>query len=67
VTLSNYDAVDPDNDPDNFHHRFSRLTNKAGLGHASIRITADVYGHIMELQRKAAADAISRVLWSTGD
>jgi integrase len=33
------------------------------LGHASIRITADVYGHIMDPQRKQAADAMSTVLW----
>jgi integrase len=33
------------------------------LGHASIRITADVYGHIMDPQRKQAADAMSSVLW----
>jgi len=33
------------------------------LGHASIRITADVYGHIMDPQRQQAADAMSTVLW----
>ena len=34
------------------------------LGHASIRMTADVYGHIMDPDRVAAAEAMSRVLWS---
>ncbi len=33
------------------------------LGHASIRITADVYGHIMDPQRQQAADAMSAMLW----
>jgi integrase len=33
------------------------------LGHASIRITADVYGHIMDPQRQQAADTMSAVLW----
>jgi integrase len=33
------------------------------LGHASIRMTADVYGHIMAPDRKAAAEAMSHVLW----
>lgn len=32
------------------------------LGHASIRITADVYGHVMDPQRQQAADAMGRVL-----
>jgi integrase len=31
------------------------------LGHASIRITADTYGHILEPQRKAAAEAMAGV------
>jgi integrase len=31
-------------------------------GHASIRMTADVYGHIMEPQRQAAATALDAVL-----
>jgi integrase len=33
------------------------------LGHASIRMTADVYGHILAPQREAAADAIAGTLW----
>jgi integrase len=33
------------------------------LGHASIRITADVYGHIMDPQRQQAAEAMSAALW----
>ena len=37
------------------------------LGHASIRITADVYAHMMDPQRQLAADAMSSALWkSTG-
>jgi integrase len=35
------------------------------LGHASIRMTADVYGHILAPDRQAAADAMSQVLWSS--
>jgi integrase len=35
------------------------------LGHASIRITADVYGHMMDPQRQQAADAMSAVLWGS--
>lgn len=35
------------------------------LGHASIRMTADVYGHILAPDRQAAADAMGQVLWST--
>ena len=34
------------------------------LGHSSIRITADVYGHILEPQRQQAADAMSAALWT---
>jgi integrase len=34
------------------------------LGHASIRMTADVYGHILAPDRKAAADAMSDLLWN---
>lgn len=37
------------------------------LGHASIRMTADVYGHILAPDRQAAADAMGRVLWSTSN
>jgi len=33
------------------------------LGYASIRMTKDVYGHIMAPQRQAAADAIGHALW----
>lgn len=33
------------------------------LGHSSIRITADVYGHILAPQRQHAADAMARALW----
>ena len=33
------------------------------LGHASIRMTADVYGHILDPDRQAAADAMGGVLW----
>lgn len=33
------------------------------LGHASIRMTADVYGHILDPDRQAAADAMGSVLW----
>ena len=35
------------------------------LGHASIRITADVYGHILAPQREAAAAAIAGTLWES--
>ncbi len=33
------------------------------LGHSSIRMTADVYGHILAPQREAAAVAIASALW----
>ncbi len=33
------------------------------LGHASIRMTADVYGHILAPDRRAAADAMGTTLW----
>lgn len=33
------------------------------LGHASIRMTADVYGHILAPDREAAAQAMNSVLW----
>ena len=33
------------------------------LGHASIRMTADVYGHILDPDRESAAEAMSGVLW----
>ncbi|MHB1486746.1 MAG: site-specific integrase [Acidimicrobiales bacterium] len=35
----------------------------AVLGHASIRITSDVYGHVLDPQRQDAADALARVLY----
>ena len=34
------------------------------LGHSSIRMTADVYGHILAPDRQAAADAMTDALWS---
>jgi len=34
------------------------------LGHSSIRMTADVYGHILSPQREAAAKAMEGALWS---
>jgi integrase len=34
------------------------------LGHASIRMTADVYGHILATDREAAADAMDQALWN---
>ncbi|OUC97411.1 tyrosine-type recombinase/integrase [Streptosporangium minutum] len=79
-------------DPDTFSHLFSKLTQKAGLGHwhphelrhsgaslmlaqgtplhvvsdvlghASIAITKDVYGHLMEGDKRAATEAISGAL-----
>jgi integrase len=33
------------------------------LGHSSIRVTKDVYGHLLTPAREAAADAMSRALW----
>jgi integrase len=36
------------------------------LGHSSIRITADVYGHLLEPARKDAADAAGSALWGSG-
>jgi integrase len=35
------------------------------LGHSSIRMTADVYGHILEPDRQEAADALGAMLWKT--
>jgi integrase len=35
----------------------------AVLGHASIRITSDVYGHVLDPQRQDAADALAGVLY----
>jgi len=34
------------------------------LGHASIRMTADVYGHVLDPDRAMAADVIGSLLWS---
>jgi integrase len=34
------------------------------LGRASIAITKDVYGHLLEGDKRAAAESISRVLFS---
>ena len=34
------------------------------LGHSSIRVTKDVYGHLMAPARKEAAKAIQQALWS---
>jgi site-specific recombinase XerD len=33
------------------------------LGHSSIRMTGDIYGHILEPQRQTAALAMSAALW----
>jgi len=33
------------------------------LGHTSIRITADVYGHILDQQQEGAAEAMASALW----
>ena len=33
------------------------------LGHSSIRVTADVYGHLLEPARTEAADAMAAALW----
>lgn len=35
------------------------------LGHASIRITADVYGHLLEPAKTEVADAMETALWGT--
>jgi integrase len=80
-------------DPDNFSHSFSRLCERAGLGHwhphelrhsgaslmlaqgtplhvvsevlghASIAITKDVYGHLLEGDKRSAAESMSRALF----
>jgi hypothetical protein len=36
------------------------------LGDSSIRVTKDVYGHLLAPARAAAAGAITRALWSQG-
>ena len=33
------------------------------MGHSSVRMTADVYGHVLAPQRQDAADAMAGVLW----
>ena len=35
------------------------------LGHSSIRMTADVYGHLLDPDRESAATAITEVLWGS--
>lgn len=35
------------------------------LGHSSIRMTADVYGHILDPDREEAANAIGAILWQS--
>jgi integrase len=37
------------------------------LGHASIRMTADVYGHILDPDRAEAADVMGTTLWEDSD
>jgi integrase len=37
------------------------------LGHASIRMTADVYGHILDPDRQMAADAMAGLLWGSNE
>jgi integrase len=34
------------------------------LGHSSIRMTADVYGHLLDPDRQEAAQAMAAILWS---
>ena len=46
-------------DPDNFSRAFSRLCE------SSIAITKDVYGHLVEGDKRAAAESMSRVLFGT--
>ena len=83
-------------DPEAFSHSFSRLCQRAGLGHwhphelrhsgaslmlargtplhvvsdvlghASIAITKDVYGHLLEGDKRAAAESMRRALSSGG-
>jgi integrase len=35
------------------------------LGHSSVAITKDVYGHLVADRRRAAADAVSQALWGS--
>jgi integrase len=37
------------------------------LGHASVAITKDVYGHLLGGEKQAAAEAITDVLFSSPD
>ena len=37
------------------------------LGHSSIRMTADVYGHILDPDRASAAAAMNATLWGNSD
>lgn len=37
------------------------------LGHASIRMTADVYGHVLDPDRQAAADVMNATLWTSDE
>jgi len=37
------------------------------LGHSSIRMTADVYGHLLDPDRESAATAITEILWGSTD
>jgi integrase len=34
------------------------------LGHSSIRMTADVYGHLLDPDRREAAQAMGAMLWN---
>ena len=36
------------------------------LGHASIAMTKDVYGHLVEGDKRAAAESMSGLLFGTG-
>jgi integrase len=37
------------------------------LGHSSIRMTSDVYGHLLEPDREDAARAMESLLWDASD
>jgi integrase len=37
------------------------------MGHSSVRMTADVYGHVLTPQRQEAADAMATVLWRSNE
>jgi integrase len=54
------------------HRAYRQLCNAQGtplhvvsevLGHASIAITKDVYGHLLEGDKRAAAESMSRALF----